>query len=176
MQREKARALDRHRQLALVARLGAGDARRHDLAVFLDEVLQDLDVLVVDLLDAFGGEAAELLALEQVVAALALLCLPSSLPEPFPWGRGMSVSFQSGFSSFEFVDVQGDGDAGAVAAGEESLAAQFSSSAISWPAQFAGSPNATAASSHSTFRSPPASAWIDACPSMQSSAGMPAGV
>src|SRR4029079_7348732 len=74
-EREKARPLDRGRQLPLVACLGAGDARRHDLAVFLHEVLQDVDVLVIDLLDALGGEAAELLALEQVIPALALLAI-----------------------------------------------------------------------------------------------------
>src|SRR5512132_3058766 len=74
-QREIARALDRRRELALVTRLRAGDARRHDLAVLLDEILQNVDVLVVDLLDAFGGEAAELLALEQSVPALALLAV-----------------------------------------------------------------------------------------------------
>ena len=54
-QRQEPRALDRGRQLALVARLGAGDARRHDLAVLVDEILQELDVLVVDLLDAFSA-------------------------------------------------------------------------------------------------------------------------
>src|SRR5437899_5537687 len=74
-QREKAGALDRRAELALVPGLRAGDPRRHDLAVFLDEILQDLDVLVVDFLDAFRGEAAELLALEQRVAALALLAI-----------------------------------------------------------------------------------------------------
>ena len=63
-QREEARALDRGRQLALVARGGAGDARRDDLAVLVDEVLQQLDVLVVDPLDLLGGEAAELAAAE----------------------------------------------------------------------------------------------------------------
>src|SRR5581483_8202402 len=78
-EREEARALDRRAELALVARLRAGDARRHDLAVLLHEVLQDVDVLVVDLLDVLGGEAAELLALEQVVAALAALAVALAL-------------------------------------------------------------------------------------------------
>jgi hypothetical protein len=50
----------------------------------LDEVLQDVDVLVVDLLDAFGREATELPALEQVVAALALLAV-FLLSEPSAW-------------------------------------------------------------------------------------------
>jgi hypothetical protein len=47
-------------ELALVARLYAGDARRHDLAIFLHEV-QDVDILVIDLLDALGGKAADFL-------------------------------------------------------------------------------------------------------------------
>src|SRR5205814_3723551 len=68
-------ALDGRRQLPLIAGLGAGNARRHDLAVFLDEILQDVDVLVIDLLHALGGKAAELLALEQVVSAFALLAI-----------------------------------------------------------------------------------------------------
>src|SRR4029077_7721947 len=72
---EEARALDRDRQLTLIARLRAGDARRNDLPVFLDEVLEDLDILVVDRLDAFGGKAAKLLALEQIVPALSFLAI-----------------------------------------------------------------------------------------------------
>src|SRR4029453_4471308 len=74
-QRQETRALDRRRQLALIVLLGSGDARGHDLAVFLDEILQDVDVLVVDFLDALGGETAELLTLEQVVAAFAALAV-----------------------------------------------------------------------------------------------------
>src|SRR3989442_14298390 len=74
-QREIARALDRRGELPLIACLRAGDPRRHDLAVLLDEILEDVDVLVVDLLDLLGREAAELAALEQVVAALAFLAV-----------------------------------------------------------------------------------------------------
>ena len=43
-QRQEARALDRHAELALVTGLRPGDARRDDLAVLVDEVLQDRDV------------------------------------------------------------------------------------------------------------------------------------
>ena len=56
---------------------------RHDLAVFLDEVAQRFDILVVDLFDVFSREAAELLALEKRIllvgtARLALaLCTKS---------------------------------------------------------------------------------------------------
>jgi len=66
-QRQEARPLDRRIELALVMRLGAGQTRRRDLAVLADEVSQRVDVLVVDLLDLLGGEAAELLALEKRV-------------------------------------------------------------------------------------------------------------
>src|SRR5690606_10327909 len=66
-QRQEARALDGGVELALVVRLGAGQPGRDDLAVFLDEIAQRVEILVVDLLDAGGGEAAELAALEQRV-------------------------------------------------------------------------------------------------------------
>src|SRR6185436_15305671 len=81
-QREEARALDRIRQLPLVAGRGPGDARRDDLAGLVDEVLEDLDVLVVDPLDLVGGEAAELAAAEQRPLALVLLVL-AELPFAF---------------------------------------------------------------------------------------------
>src|SRR5690606_27480370 len=65
-QREEARALDRERQLTLVARLGAGDAARHDLAVLGEGLAQGVEILVIDLLDALGGELAELAAAEEL--------------------------------------------------------------------------------------------------------------
>src|SRR2546425_8917112 len=74
-ERKEARALDRVGELPLVARSGAGDARRDDLSGLVDEVLQDVDVLVVDPLDLLGGEAAELAAAEQGPLALVLLVL-----------------------------------------------------------------------------------------------------
>ena len=46
-------------------RLRPGQTGRHDLAVFLDEIAQRIDVLVVDLFDVFSREAAELLAFEE---------------------------------------------------------------------------------------------------------------
>src|SRR6185503_8943845 len=97
-QRQKARALDRRAELALVARLGAGDARRHDLAVLLHEVLEDVDVLIIDLLDVLRGEAAELLALEQVVAALAALAVllePAFASSNGTWHFSFLSSFRS---------------------------------------------------------------------------------
>src|ERR1044072_3145989 len=71
-QREVTRPLDRGRQLALVERLGARDAGRHDLAGLGDVLLEDGEILVVDLLHALGGESAELAtARERTVAATA---------------------------------------------------------------------------------------------------------
>ena len=64
-QREEPGALDGFRELALVARGRPGDARRDDLAGLVHEILERLDVLVVDPLDFFGGEAAELAAAEK---------------------------------------------------------------------------------------------------------------
>src|SRR5256885_13479864 len=81
-ERKEARALDRFRELALVAGRGAGDARRDDLAGLVDEVLQDLHVLVVDPLDLLRGEAAELAAAEQRPLALVLLVF-AELPFAF---------------------------------------------------------------------------------------------
>src|SRR6266581_4277488 len=77
--------------------LGAGDARRHDLAVFLDEVLQHVYVLVVDLLDAFGSEPAELLALEQVIAAFAAFAV---LAFSFAFGKFRASSHRARHVSF----------------------------------------------------------------------------
>src|SRR6218665_2726716 len=69
---QEARALDGGVHLALVERTGAGEARRDDLAVFGDEVTQDIDVLVVDFFDVGHGEAAEALALEKQRLGVAL--------------------------------------------------------------------------------------------------------
>ena len=72
-QREVASALDRGIDLALVMRLGSGQACWHDFAVFLNEVLQSVNVLVIYLLNTGGSKAAEFLALEQRVLLLTLL-------------------------------------------------------------------------------------------------------
>ena len=56
-------------------RLRSRNARRHDLAVLLDEILEDVDVLVIDFLHLFRGEAAELAALEQIITAFAFLAV-----------------------------------------------------------------------------------------------------
>src|SRR6185503_5892033 len=68
-QREVTRPLDRGRELTLVERLGARNAARDDLAGFGDVLLERGQILVVDLLHAFGGETAELAtARERAVA------------------------------------------------------------------------------------------------------------
>src|SRR2546430_12831861 len=70
-QRQKARPLDRHRELALIEGFRAGDAARNDLARLGDIALQGGEILVVDRLHAFGGEAAELAATRKAAAAAA---------------------------------------------------------------------------------------------------------
>src|SRR5882762_6626656 len=57
-QAEKARTLDRPRQLALLLGRHRGDAARHDLAALGDEALQQPDVLVIDLRRVGSGERA----------------------------------------------------------------------------------------------------------------------
>jgi hypothetical protein len=65
-EREETRALHRGRELALIARLRAGDAARHDLAGLGDVLAQRVEILVIDLDDALGREAAEFLAAEKL--------------------------------------------------------------------------------------------------------------
>src|SRR4051812_47157152 len=65
-QREEASALDRGRQLALVACLRARDAARDDLAVLGNVLTEGVEILVIDLFDAFGGETAEFTAAEEL--------------------------------------------------------------------------------------------------------------
>ena len=72
-QGQEAVALDGDRQLALVERAGARQASRRDLAVFTDEIAQDVDVLVVDVIDLGDRETAEALAAEQQRLLVALL-------------------------------------------------------------------------------------------------------
>src|SRR3954470_12039669 len=97
-QREEARALDRIRQLPLVAGRGPGDARRDDLAGLVDEVLEDLDVLVVDPFDLVGSEAAELAAAEEGPLAFVLLVLAEL---PFPFASAWRWHFLSSFYKFD---------------------------------------------------------------------------
>src|SRR5690606_2627736 len=64
-QSQVARALHGDGELALIVRLRARDPARNNLAGLGDVALQDAQILVVDLLDAFGGETAELAAAEK---------------------------------------------------------------------------------------------------------------
>ena len=72
-QREETCALDRHIQLTLILGFGTGDARRNDLAVFVDEFFQNANIFVIDLNHFFGCEAAEFLAAKQ--AAIGVACV-----------------------------------------------------------------------------------------------------
>src|SRR4051812_28283505 len=70
-QRQEARALHGDSELPLVKGLRAGDAARHDLARLGDVSLERGEVLVVDVLHAFGGEAAEFLATGEAAVSAA---------------------------------------------------------------------------------------------------------
>jgi hypothetical protein len=59
-QRKKPCALDRGGQLALISRLGSGDAARHDFTGFGNVLFQGFQILVIDLIDAFRGELERL--------------------------------------------------------------------------------------------------------------------
>src|SRR6185312_2591849 len=74
-QRELTGALDRARDLHLVAPARAGDPARADLALLGDELAQRGDVLVVDLLDLV---AAVLTGLAPAAADPALLVAPAN--------------------------------------------------------------------------------------------------
>src|SRR5579864_3523789 len=75
-----ARLLDRQRQPSLVRSANAGQAPRHDPAAFRHELRQQTNVLVVDGLDLFDAELANLLApeiLPSTRAALATAARPA---------------------------------------------------------------------------------------------------
>ena len=82
-------------ELTLIVRLRTGQASRHDLAVFLNEVAQGIDILVVDLFDVFNRETAELLALEERILLVGTA------------GLALTFCTKSHFSTpnFEFRDV-----------------------------------------------------------------------
>src|SRR5262249_22000254 len=99
-QRQEPRALHRVGELTLVVRARAGDARRNDLAVLADEVLEQVDVLVVDPLHLLGREAAELAPLEQRLRAFSVALAVAALAfaaAAFPsgWGHVYSPSVNS---------------------------------------------------------------------------------
>ena len=67
-QSQEARAFHGGAQLTLEARSGAGNARRNQLAVIGNEFLEDVHILVIHFGDLLDCEAAELAALEQIIA------------------------------------------------------------------------------------------------------------
>src|ERR1041385_1981753 len=80
-QTEKARALDRLRELTLLLGRHSGDPARHDLAALGDVALQQLHVLVVDFRRIRAGKRAALAATEEgAAAALCLECHGLFLP------------------------------------------------------------------------------------------------
>jgi hypothetical protein len=162
-QGEEAGALDRVRQLPLVAGRGPGDARRDDLAVLVDEVLEDLDVLVVDPLDLLGGEAAELAAAEQRPLALVLLVLSVAGASETPSMNSMFVTCR--ISLFERLPFAARKPCSFIA-----LPSGLAASSFAWAS------NATALTSARTSRFAPASSWLDSCSSLKSIAARPAGV
>src|SRR5690554_5195447 len=91
-QGQVARALDRGGQLALVLRLGAGDPGRDDLAGLGDVLAQGVEILVVDLDHALGGELAELAAAEE----FGHVCAPQA-------AVSLSSAAASGFSDLSSV-------------------------------------------------------------------------
>src|SRR5690554_2509799 len=64
-QGQVARTLDSDGQLALVLGLCTGDTAGYDLAGFGDVGLQGVEILVIDLFNAFSGKTAELSATEK---------------------------------------------------------------------------------------------------------------
>src|SRR5690242_5236706 len=81
-QGQEARALDRYRELTLIKRLRARDAAWDDLARLSDVALQRGQILVIDVLHAFGSEAAKLLTSRETAAtgtaaALATTAAPA---------------------------------------------------------------------------------------------------
>src|SRR6185436_2591479 len=157
-QREEPRALDRRRELALVAGGRAGDARRNDAAVLVDEILEDVDGLVIDPFDLLGSEAAELAAPEEGPLSPVLLVLALALELPFtalrwrhvyfPSMNSMFVTCSTGFLERRFFAHKNP--------------SAFSSRPIGPAASSrAWASNATASSSACTLRRPPASARSD---------------
>src|SRR5690606_30362685 len=71
--REVPCALDRRGELPLIRRARAGDPARYDLARLGNVRLQCREILVVDLLDAFGRKTAKLLAAEIPCHSCSLL-------------------------------------------------------------------------------------------------------
>src|SRR3981081_4563744 len=79
-QGEEACALDRNGELALIERLRARDAAGDDLARLSDVALQRGQIFVVNVLDAFGREAAELLPAREPPTAASPTAITPAIP------------------------------------------------------------------------------------------------
>src|SRR5882724_8177436 len=78
-QGEEACALDRNSELALIERLRARDAAGDDLARLSDVALQRGQIFVVNVLDAFGREAAELLPARETATAASTTAITTTV-------------------------------------------------------------------------------------------------
>src|SRR5262245_40286827 len=76
---DRARALDRRLELALVQGAGPRNAARKDLAALGYERLEELDVLPVHVLELLGAEAADLAAPDEEFLARGLSVAPALL-------------------------------------------------------------------------------------------------
>ena len=81
-QGEEACALDRNSELALIERLRARDAAGNDLARLSDVALQRGQIFIVDVLDALGREAAELLPARETATAASTTAITARMPPP----------------------------------------------------------------------------------------------
>src|SRR5690606_1303982 len=78
-QGQEACALDSGIKLTLVVGLGTGQASRDDLAIFLNEITQGVEIFVIDLFNTRSRETAELAALEKrILLGETALSVPAS--------------------------------------------------------------------------------------------------
>ena len=61
---QKACALDRGVELALIDRLRSGQTCRNNLAVFLNEITQGIEIFVINLIDVCCAKAAKFTTFE----------------------------------------------------------------------------------------------------------------
>src|SRR3954463_4293953 len=173
-ERQEARALHRVGELTLKVRARAGDARRDDLAVLADEVLQQIDVLVVDPLHLLRGEATELAPLEQRLGAFRVPFSVAALAFAAAFASGWGHFYSPSENSIWVACSTGCRLVRLLAARKPVTVTALPSLAAA--SSFASRSNATAEISQSTLRSLPASASDDSWLSRNLSTGTPAGV
>src|SRR5688572_2821113 len=107
-QGHRAGALDRVREIALVARAAAGDAARNDLAALGDQAAEPAHVLVIDEIDLVRAELADLPPAEP--AALHwLLGTRGNGSSPLLLERNVVVRAAAGAGGFVGEGGHGDG-------------------------------------------------------------------